>query len=438
MVRSSGKFPVGDTSAVHKHFLLEKGLFLISAALFLALSSCGGGGGAEKLSQGNSIPNQSNAYLSIINEDSQLKALVTEQDTLLAIEKTVTKSSPSPEIVETDFSLTLVSEVLSPTIDGVTLQATSVTIKHGKAVVSYNVRGEQYLGGIQIFDITHLDRPVLNSQALFTDTDINAVTVGNGKVYGVGASNRGGFDYPAMLEVINLRRSKMVLEGNRRLGLTSYAGTSVISGDSNRLFATSGNDGGLAAVDETAFAVEDYRELADARWVDVYNNEVAVLQGGADSGRLSFYDSTDGSLAFLRSFTVDGVTDPEAKNTVEVVGKKAFIAAGTDGVLILSIDSGKLIGSIPNPVFPHPATAAANAVTVKDHLMFISNGEAGVYVVKTDKPTTTSNSEEPLVMTLLGKLQFDSLQSANHVAYRGHYLFVAAGSGGLKIVRVDI
>lgn len=437
MVRNSGKFPVGDTSVVRKHFLLNKRLFVLSAAIFLALSSCGGGGGADKLSQGNSVPNQSNGYLSIINNDSQLKALVTEQEILLAVEKTGAGHASTPEIVETDFSLTLVAEIPSPIIDGVTLQATSVTIKHGKAVVSYNVSGERYLGGIQIFDITHLDRPVLNSQALFTDTDINAVTVGNGKVYGVGASDRGGFDYPAILEVINLRRSKMVLEGNRRLGLASYAGTSVISGDSNRLFATSGNVGGLASVDETAFAVEDYHALADARWVDAYNKEVIVVQGGTATGKLSIYDSTDGSLAFLRSFTFDGATDPEAKTTVEVVGKKAFIAAGTAGVLIVSIDSGELIGSIPNPSFPHPA-AAANAVTVKDHLIFISNGEAGVYVVKTAEPTATSSSEEPLVMTLLGKLQFDSLQSVNHVAYRGKYLFVAAGMGGLKIVRVDL
>jgi hypothetical protein len=35
-----------------------------------------------------------------------------------------------------------------------------------------------------------------------------------------------------------------------------------------------------------------------------------------------------------------------------------------------------------------------------------------------------------------GKLRFAALQSANHVSFRGDYLFVAAGLGGVKVVRV--
>jgi hypothetical protein len=39
-------------------------------------------------------------------------------------------------------------------------------------------------------------------------------------------------------------------------------------------------------------------------------------------------------------------------------------------------------------------------------------------------------------LTRLGKLKFGNLQSANHVAFKGDYLYVAAGLGGLKIVKI--
>ncbi len=37
---------------------------------------------------------------------------------------------------------------------------------------------------------------------------------------------------------------------------------------------------------------------------------------------------------------------------------------------------------------------------------------------------------------MLGQLQFGTVQSVNHVAYKSDHLFIAAGLGGLKIVKV--
>jgi len=39
---------------------------------------------------------------------------------------------------------------------------------------------------------------------------------------------------------------------------------------------------------------------------------------------------------------------------------------------------------------------------------------------------------------MLGKLRFGDLQSANHVAYKKRYLYIAAGLGGVKVVKVKI
>ncbi|UCG72544.1 MAG: hypothetical protein JSV45_15070 [Chromatiales bacterium] len=79
----------------------------------------------------------------------------------------------------------------------------------------------------------------------------------------------------------------------------------------------------------------------------------------------------------------------------------------------------------------------SNAVTVDRDLMFISNREAGVYVAQADADFGSTACNAPQQITMLGHLQFDNLQSANHVAYKGDCLFVAAGLGGVKIVEVE-
>jgi len=70
-------------------------------------------------------------------------------------------------------------------------------------------------------------------------------------------------------------------------------------------------------------------------------------------------------------------------------------------------------------------------------LVFISNGEAGVYLAEAAKDIDKTATDTPQEIVLLGKLRFGDLQSANHVEHRGKMLFVAAGSGGLKIVKVE-
>ena len=39
---------------------------------------------------------------------------------------------------------------------------------------------------------------------------------------------------------------------------------------------------------------------------------------------------------------------------------------------------------------------------------------------------------------MMGHLRFDDMTSVNHVDYENRLLLIAAGLGGLKIVRVDI
>ena len=379
--------------------------------------------------------NQSNDRIIIINDETELADRVSYSDKEVPIDSSG-GGQLAKQLNSDDFSLTLVAEVSPPSINGQDLQATSITMKQNKAIVSYNMRGAQYLGAIDVFNIRRKNRPRLKSQALFLDTDINSVSYDDGYVYAAEATGDGSFPDPAVLEKILLNGNNLVLENNQQLPLTSYAGTGV-SAFGNTIFSTSGDDGGLFSFNQESFTLITSIPLHDARWVDVADDKVIVVQG--TPGQISVYNESDLSLLGTYSFT--GADIAESKSTVEIVGEKAFIAAGTGGVQVLSVNSGVVVGSVPRP---DPASlgldesvVVTNSVSVDDDLLFISNGEAGVYVAQGDDDFDDTGSEEQQEITLLGMLRFEDLQSVNHVAYKSGYLIIASGLGGLKIVEIE-
>jgi hypothetical protein len=91
----------------------------------------------------------------------------------------------------------------------------------------------------------------------------------------------------------------------------------------------------------------------------------------------------------------------------------------------------------PDRRFPRVGHSRLLHPPIKLDLLFISNGEAGVYVAQATQPFSATGSEASQQLTMLGRLRFGNLQSVNHVAYRSGHLFIAAGLGGLKIVKVN-
>ncbi len=333
------------------------------------------------------------------------------------------------------FHIWLVSEIAPPTYEGVTLQANSVFIKGNFAVVGYNVAGATRLGAIDVFNITFKLFPRLKSSAIFTGSDVNSVSYHEGSILVAEATDDPDYEFPAVYEIFRLRGFHLILEGKARGPLTSYAGTCV-QGGGIAAYATSGNTGGVTVLDLDTWEQTGYLELDDARWVDADDGKMVVVQG--TPGRVAVYDEE--TLALQGSYPFPGADVAEAKSTVELLGGKLFVAAGSEGVQVLSATTGTILGSVPVPDAAElgldPSVVATNAVSSDGELIFIANGEAGVYVAEGTEDFDESDSEEPLDLTLLGQLQFDSLQSANHIAYRNNVLVVAAGLGGVKILRV--
>ena len=395
------------------------------------------------------FPDEANSRVSITNDLNVLNARITYTNDDITIEGAADLPPalllPSAaKIKNAPFSLTQVAEILPPIVEGELVQATSVSLRNNaEGMVSYNMRGAPRLGAVDFIKRFNSSSPTLTSSVSFNDSDINAVATDGSYVYISVATDAVGFSFPAVLERIKVNVNGLTLQDNSRIPLTSFAGTSVMPVD-KVIYTTSGDGGHVSAFDSKDLTLLGEYPLHDARWVtrDESTGQIIVAQG--TPGTLSIFEGgvfPGGTMNLLNTFQFTGANVAESKTTVDVAGGKAFIAAGPDGVQIMCLNDGQTIGSVPRPnpvdLGLDPAVVVTNSVTVDGNLMFISNGEAGVYVAQ-GSASFNDNNCNPQSITVLGKLRFDNLQSANHVAYESGYLYVAAGLGGIKIVLVNI
>jgi len=354
-------------------------------------------------------------------------------------------AAAGPALAPSSVTLTLVAEISPPLVSLQVVQATSIWMTGDeKAIVSYNFRGLTALGALDYFTRLLNRRPQLRSSIAFLSGDVNAVFTNGNYAYAATSSTDLILPFPATLERTRIRSDRFQLldAGNRRMPLTSFAATSVAA-TRDEVYVTTGNTGHVFAYDEDDMTLRGQYALDDARWVawDDPNNRVVVLQGMP--GRLAVFQEgsfPSGSMTLLNTWNVPGVDVSESKNTVEVAGGKAYVAAGPSGVQVVCLSNGQVIGSAPVPnaasLGLDPSVVVTNAVTVDDDLMFISNGEAGVYAAVGSRNFDDASCS-PMTITVLGRLRFSNLQSVNHVAYRDGYLYIAAGLGGVKVVDVN-
>lgn len=352
-------------------------------------------------------------------------------------------ASSAPALAPGDITLTLRGEASSPIVNGQVVQATMVAESDGnRAIISYNVRGATSLGALDLFAFDGDQDPRLKSSAQFLNADVSAVAVDASFAYAAQASGDESLPAPAFLERFVVSSTKLTLDGLAAAQLASFAATSATS-DGSVVYATSGDAGSVYALDPSDLSILAEYELDNARWVelDASNNRVVVAQG--TPGRLSVFEAGNfagGTLNLLNTFTFPGADVPDAKTAFEIHGGKAFVAAGSSGVQIVCLDDGQIVGSVPRPdpatLGLDPSVVMTNSVTVEGDLMFISNGEAGVYAAAAEDAFSGTSCNDTQPITVLGQLRFDDLQSANHVHFSANRLWVAAGLGGVKVVRV--
>ena len=367
----------------------------------------------------------------LVNNQSTLLNRITYVNQIIEIDTTLQTGGLVKPAVD-PVSLVLIAEVDPPTIDGQVLQATDIYIKGDKAYVSYNMIGEPYLGAVDIFDIKDEDDPELKSSMLFTDSDVNGLTFKDNNLYLAMATNRDEFNSPAVVEKVRVRNDALTDE-TETFDVPSWAATDVEVTD-NHLFVTSGADSGYVTViklsnDEVVFSYP----VEDARGVDTDGDDVAVVAG--TPARMVTFDYDSGEM--LNDYDLEGASIDFSKSTIEIHRKKAVLALGDGGTQIICLENGSVIEQIAPPVVDDldPSVTVTNAASTDSKTLYMSNGEAGVYVAYTrDKFDSRDCDVDDL--QLIGQFRLDDLESVNAVKVEKDYLFIAGGLGGLKILEV--
>jgi len=345
------------------------------------------------------------------------------------------------------YEIYLRAEVDPPVYEGKTLQASHIRIVGNNAFVTYNRQGPEYLGGVDVFDVSDIENPVLIQSVIFPEKDISSIDVdaqgtgNNNFIYLTGAYNpeydQLGLGSPAVVERFNANKSNMFMhleEPRQYKDLPSFAGNDVRFNHSGNqvVYITSGSHGGLTILNHGMQFVR-YESILYARSIDTDGQHLVVYS--AEDNRLIVMNM-DGDIQ--REITTGGehFIDGkylEAKSIVRLRGNLVFVAAGTGGMEVYDINSGARLGSLPRPVeFENadtPLNYVTNGVSVTEDFILVANGGSGIHIAELDD--TKSN-----IARSLGKFMFEQGTSANFIEARDNKVFVATGKGGLKILEL--
>jgi hypothetical protein len=367
-------------------------------------------------------------HFEIITDAEALAGRLTLDDRSLSVEQSA--SDFALDFGSKDFSLNLIASVAAPVVDGFTTQATDMDIRGDRLVVSYNSAGDPYRGAVDLIDVSDPKKPILRCEMAFKTSDVNAVHLSSSRVFLVGATSDS--EVPAYISSVGVGANEFS-GAYLQTSLSSFAGTDVTS-KGNTVYAVSGNAGGAFALEKSTLDISAEVEIRDARSISSKGNSIVALSG--TTGELTYFDEKLVQLG--ETSPVGGATKEQEKSSVNLGAETVLVALNDGGAKIVCRADNKVIGSIP--AVKESETISEKTVTnsayLHNGLLFTANGEAGVYVYHVRKGEKFESVCKDRNIHLLGKLNFGSDLSANHVVFKGKHLFVADGLGGVKIVSV--
>ena len=327
-----------------------------------------------------------------------------------------------PVSIHSTVELLLRAEVAPPEIQGKKLQASHVFIEGELAFVSYNTKGSVYRGGMEVFDISDIKAPRLIYQMVVEGTDYSSIYYEDGKIYLAGATvstESLGLSSSALLEIIDY--PVKADSESKVIDISSFTATNVkIKGEF--IYVSSGSHGGLTLYDKNTLEKVLATGMDDARSI-AFNDELyAVMQG--TPARVKIYRTSDNS--YVNGFNVGGAEIPESKSILSMSSDRLYVPAGKDGLKILSLSDGALLShmSLPELDDVEDNLIVTNGVSVNGKHVFCANGAAGLFLSEQQSEQTS----------LIGSVNFQA--SANYVASRDQVMFLATGTGGLKIIEI--
>jgi hypothetical protein len=409
-----------------------------AGALMWMAVGCVGPQEPNKTTSG-STPALDSGHVRIQNDPVYLESRVMRSARSLAVRRAAAAGRGGGAQIETatPVSLTLVAEVLPPTVGGHVVQADDIDVDPltRLVVVGYNDAGDEFAGALQVIDYHVPDHPVLVSEVQYDQADVNAVCKRGVLICAGLASADPTLATPAFLEQFKLMPYGLVRTG-QHLDLPSWAVTDLV-GTSAYVVATVGaNQGGVVVLDGTTLHQVAFAPDADARACSFDGTAAVMSVSGGGSPHL--VRRALPSLDVLSDVAVDGYSFDGAKGTIEVASPFSYLGAGDGGFQVRGSD-GALLDRLDNRALAGLTSdlMVTNAVSVSGNLAFVAAGALGVQVVDLGRwfPGAPPSNQQGL--SVLGAIDFGDGDSSNMVKVRTNMLVVAAGMGGIKLVRMD-
>ncbi|MBZ4035040.1 hypothetical protein K6T82_09700 [Flavobacterium sp. 17A] len=390
---------------------MKKNVYLFS---FLALSLLIGCD-----DKNDSNDNQSLNNITINSDQTALnQRLDLTNSGVISIEN-VSATGKTTETTNTTFPLVQIAEVKPPVdANGRTLQASHVNVKGNYAYVSYITRGDVYSGAIDVIDVSDPYKPKLVTSALIPNTDITSLTYADGNLI-IGAAKDVDKDTqlagnPAI--VFNMPLSSGLLTSNLKTNYLESRVTTDVAANASNYFAVTGDNGSLFKLSTSTKAVTGKVAIADLRSIALTSDKVVTLSG---TKGVNIYNQS--TLALQKNFTTSNDVSG-AKRTMDIDGTKLFVSEGPNGLGVYDINSGSKLQTIGIPTAAEDNVT--NAVSFNDGYAFVANGALGLNVY-----------QSATQLNLLGSVGIAG--SSNYVKSSGNYIYVASGTGGLKIIKME-
>lgn len=391
---------------------MKKNVYLLSFLAMSLLIGCDD-------NNDNKNDGQSSNNITITSDQSTLnKRLDLTNSGVISIENG-TLTGKSAETTNTSFPLVQIAEV-KPPVDAIgrTLQASHVTVNGNYAYVSYIMRGDAYSGAIDVIDVSDPYKPKLVTSALIPNTDITSLTFSGSNLI-IGAAKDVDKDTqlagnPAI--VFNMELSSGLLTDKLKTNYLESRVTTDVAANTSNYFAVTGDNGSLYKINSSTKVIAGKAALADLRSIALTSDKVVTLSG---TKGVNIYNQS--TLALQKSFATSNDVSG-AKRTMDIDGTKLFVSEGPNGLGVYDINSGSKLQTIG--ITTAGEDNVTNAVSFNDGYAFVANGALGLNVYQS---TTQLN--------LLGSVGIAG--SSNYVKSSGDYIYVASGTGGLKIIKME-
>lgn len=338
-------------------------------------------------------------------------------------DKSTGKFSKAAEVAG-DYPLTLVAQVAPPSFaGGENITATHVHVVGDFAYVSYNTAGADYVGGVDVINVSDPTSPSIASRLYYSNADVNAIKYDNGFVYAVGgvdaelSARATSNSFLAKIPVNNGRMDT----GNVTYGFHQGFVSNDVETTDNTILVTSGKEGTLTVYNKADLTILNEIPYADLRSVALKDNNIALLDGSIGVSIL------DQNYNVVRDIAID--TDfGVAKRTLDFSGNKIIVSEGAKGAGVYDYTTGTLLEYVPiliNPEGVEESNIVTNAIAVNEGVVLMANGGAGLCLSEEQADNTD----------LVGIVDLDG--SINYVESKGDYVFAASGKAGLQIIKMN-